>query len=593
MPIIDQSNRHLRIQTPFDEDCILLSLKGNESFCKGFCYQCELLTSNLNLQPDQVLGQSIRIQLYKQLDINAKPCRYLCGIVTCLSSHEIVSYMENTNILQMRRYILQLEPNFALLKQTTHCRVFQQQGQTLTQIIKKLLSPYKIDINIERLNQDPTLTLSIQYYESDYDFICRLLAHAGVYFYFQHTQTGTQLILSDQCSGYINSTRQASLSHQMDGGTIHSFSIQSRLLTLNFSTKTTLLNEPDKQLIAQIQANQPFEKTTYQDLLHYFVRTNTFDNNETGKQYLKAMTAKQEMSTQKMYVEAKDILTLGQIYQLQGTYFANQGITSYVPTHLQLHVIDKKGLINETPETLCFYCQSKVEAITSTLIACTSQIKTDPAPGPQLAYVVNPNGTYDQDQILNYDETGRVTVKFCWEEYPAQQIQANQYDTCLVNTLQTNSGGLYRVGTMVVVGFLNDNIDQPIILGVANHANNLILGEYTDENAEQTILQRYPGSDQAQYNQILLDDKDGSQLVSIQAVGDLNTTSQMEKHNSQQYSQQVAKDFQLQADSEKYQSNGLTRQVDGNYQLTANKIILKGTLTLDGDLQVNGSIEVN
>ena len=92
--------------------------------------------------------------------------------------------------------------------------------------------------------------------------------------------------------------------------------------------------------------------------------------------------------------------------------------------------------------------------------------------GPQTAIVVGPQGqTQPQgaDELYT-DRLGRIKVKFHWQANPFAPQRANSDHSCWVRVMQraaTAGGGhqfIPRIGQEVLVGFLGNDIDRPVVI---------------------------------------------------------------------------------------------------------------------------------
>ena len=92
--------------------------------------------------------------------------------------------------------------------------------------------------------------------------------------------------------------------------------------------------------------------------------------------------------------------------------------------------------------------------------------------GPQTAIVVGPNGNTSPsgaDEIYT-DRMGRVRVKFHWQANPFAPQCANSDHSCWMRVLQRSAGPgmgqqfIPRIGQEVLVGFINNDMDQPFVM---------------------------------------------------------------------------------------------------------------------------------
>ena len=111
----------------------------------------------------------------------------------------IVNHMEQVQIESsgLSTYFLTIVPRLWLLTQRTNHRLFQH--LSIPDIVQKLLAAWKIEHRFEiQGGSYPELELRVQYGESDYDFMRRLLEEAGISFTFaDDAERGSILVLSD------------------------------------------------------------------------------------------------------------------------------------------------------------------------------------------------------------------------------------------------------------------------------------------------------------------------------------------------------------------------------------------------------------
>jgi len=96
------------------------------------------------------------------------------------------------------RYSMTLESYFGLLSRTNDCRIFQ--GVSALDVIKTLLREHAVPFS-ESLNESyRTWEYLVQYRESTFNFISRLMEQEGIYYYFKHEETNHTMVLADPLS---------------------------------------------------------------------------------------------------------------------------------------------------------------------------------------------------------------------------------------------------------------------------------------------------------------------------------------------------------------------------------------------------------
>jgi uncharacterized protein involved in type VI secretion and phage assembly len=94
------------------------------------------------------------------------------------------------------------------LTRTSDCRIFQD--QTVPEIVKKVFEDHGgRQVRVQDLSHLPQVDYCVQYRESDYNFVTRLLEHEGIYWYFEHTDGGHKLVLVDSQSAHDAIARES------------------------------------------------------------------------------------------------------------------------------------------------------------------------------------------------------------------------------------------------------------------------------------------------------------------------------------------------------------------------------------------------
>ena len=180
-----QENRPFEVITSLAPDVLLLyRMTGTEELGRLFTYEVELLSEDHSIVIGDVLGQHMSIRVNLRTD----GIRYFDGIVSRFSyAGQQGSYA---------RYTATLRPWLWFLTRTSDCRVFQ--GDTTIDIMRKLFEDNGFsDSDLTKATAPPARDYCVQYRESDFNFISRLLEEEGIYYYFTHEDGKHNLILAD------------------------------------------------------------------------------------------------------------------------------------------------------------------------------------------------------------------------------------------------------------------------------------------------------------------------------------------------------------------------------------------------------------
>ncbi|HTJ83634.1 MAG TPA: contractile injection system protein, VgrG/Pvc8 family, partial [Polyangiaceae bacterium] len=116
--------------------------------------------------------------------------RVIHGIVT---GYEVIGSLHHETI----RIRARLGARLGLLKLRVHNRIFQD--ETVPAIVDRLLTEWRLPHSFELVGKYTPRTYVTQYHESDYDFLRRILAREGIFFYFRQSPEGDaeEVVFSD------------------------------------------------------------------------------------------------------------------------------------------------------------------------------------------------------------------------------------------------------------------------------------------------------------------------------------------------------------------------------------------------------------
>ena len=205
MPATD-ANRPVQVTTPFGADVLLLSrLAGVDRLSQPFSYELSLLSEDGDLDADEILGQPVAVAY-------ALPSggeRHFHGLVSDFTQ---LSYGERHH-----EYQLTLRPWFWFLTRTADCRVFQD--LTVQEIFEKLakqkgFSDFRFDLKASYRK----LAYCVQYRETAFNFLSRLLEQEGIYYYFEHTAQKHTMVLVDDSATHKDVTGYDKVPYYPPGG---------------------------------------------------------------------------------------------------------------------------------------------------------------------------------------------------------------------------------------------------------------------------------------------------------------------------------------------------------------------------------------
>ncbi len=176
--------RHVHIVSPLKpEELQLQRVRGFEEIGRPSLFDLELLSPDPALKIDDLLGDKATIVL-------ALPDgeRYFNG--------HFAGFGQAGTVGRYTRYHAQLRPFFWLLTRASDSRIFKK--LTVPEIVKKVIGQFGIG-QLEDKLQGTYLAreYTVQYRESYFDFLSRLMEEEGIYYYFRHEKAQHVMVMCD------------------------------------------------------------------------------------------------------------------------------------------------------------------------------------------------------------------------------------------------------------------------------------------------------------------------------------------------------------------------------------------------------------
>lgn len=183
-----QAGRIAAVSSPLGGDALVLRrLRAVEQVSRAFRFELELLSEDGSIKPEQLLGQRMTVRY----ELPAGGTRYFDGLVSqfCWLGGEG----------RYARYQARVDPWLWYLTRSADCRIFQ--NKTVPQIVKQVFADYPMAAFEDRLTAGyRSWDYCVQYRETDYAFVNRLLEQEGIFYFFTHADGKHTLILADRDS---------------------------------------------------------------------------------------------------------------------------------------------------------------------------------------------------------------------------------------------------------------------------------------------------------------------------------------------------------------------------------------------------------
>ena len=517
--LFKQLSRLAKITSPLGPDVLLLKdMGGDEELGRLFNYELQLHSLDNAIDLNQLLGKPMCLSL--QLDGGGE--RHFHGIVARCS--------QNVDQGQFASYQVTLRPWLWLLTRTSDCRIFQ--NLTIPQIIKQVFRDLGFSDFEDALSRPyREWEYCVQYRETSFDFVSRLMEQEGIYYFFRHEQGRHVLVLADAYGAHANVPGYASVPYypkneqQRERDHIYDWHLAQQVQPGSLELNDYDFQRPGARIDVRSAMPRPHTAGDY-PLYDY---PGTYVQSEDGEHY--ARTRIEALQTLHEQVElAGNARGLGSGHLFSLTGFSRQDQNrEYLIVGARYH-IDQESL-----ETSGGVASAQFE---SSLTCIDAQQSYRPLPnthrpivkGPQTALVVGPKG----EEIWT-DQFGRVKVHFYWDRHD----QSNENSSCWIRVSQSWAGKNWgsmqipRIGQEVIVSFLEGDPDRPIITGRVYNAEQTVPYDLP-ENATQSGMKSRSskGGSPANFNEIRMEDKKGAEQLYIHAERNQDIVVEVDESHS-------------------------------------------------------------
>jgi type VI secretion system secreted protein VgrG len=498
--------RLVAISTPLGDDELLLrQAQVHEELGRPFTIDVELLSDDEDISLDDLLGQNVTIRLETEGD-----SRFFNGIVT--------EFFQKENIDRTACYGAIIKPWFWLLTLSENCRVFQE--KTYPEIIKEVFNELGFSDHEDQLSGTYTAQeYVVQYNESDFNFVSRIMEQEGIYYYFNHTNGKHTLVMVDDNSvlpdcGDVPFHDVEEDGYKVDLEGIMKWENYRKLRTGGVSLSDFDFTTPSKAL----EAVTAEPKTASLAALKKFNYPGKYLERAKGTDYTKMLMEKENVNYDEKSCEGNfRTLFAGSNFSLIDHHRDDQNDDYLIAKFTCILKSDEYISSSNGEDSELFTC--KFTAIPATVVYRPQISATKPKmTGPQTALVVGKKG----EEIWT-DKYGRVKVLFHWDRYG----EADEKSSCWIRVSQTWAGKgwgamqIPRIGQEVLVDFLYGDPDQPIIIGSVY--NGSTMPPYTlPANATISGIKTRTSKGGSGFNELRMEDKKGEEQIFIHGEKNLD-----------------------------------------------------------------------
>lgn len=571
----------LAVTSPFGADDLLLdAVEGTEGISEMFKFRLFLRSASTSLSAATVVGKAVTVTI----SVPDATKRYLTGMVS--------RFTQSGYDVDFATYEVELVPMLWLLTLSRDRKIYQ--AKSVKDILAAVLGDFGITFE-DKLTQTYTpLDYCVQYDETAFDFISRLMEQNGIFYFFTHTSSAHTMVLGDASSNFADCAGAAAVRFFPSTGMENPIDTVSRFAYENgIGVKTATVNDYDfvnpSTSLEGTHAGSAGSGTVY----------------EFGAGHLaaSAATAIAKLRVEASQVNAAILRGDSYCYPFQaGSKFTLSG--HFVSTLNAAYVLRR---VHHTARDDMYI--NSFEAFPATApFRPPVQTARPRAVGCETALVVGPSG----EEIWT-DAHGRIKVQFPWDRDGVKDDKSSPFIRVAQSVAGKGFGALFlpRVGQEVVITYLNGDPDRPLVTGCVYNGENTP-PVTLPANQTQTVMRTWSSKQGAAGNELRFEDKKDSEQLYMHAQKDMlveiedalttTITKGAEIHTLTEGDRTVdvqkGKEVhnvkgtrELTATGDETHTNGakFTHKVTGDYALTIDG---KLSITVTGAISIKGSAAV-
>jgi type VI secretion system secreted protein VgrG len=592
--MLTQQGRLIEVTTPLGDDAVLLnSFTGNEGISQPFLFTLDLLVHIEGLSQDEIADRhrSVKSLLGKTVSFsiahlgNDDDARDFNGVVSHLSA-----VGRSKRFLSYRAEVV---PWLWLLTLKSQSRVFQD--KSVVDIIKVVFEDLKksfpeVSYVDETSTAHTVLDYCVQYRESDFNFVSRLMEQEGIFYFFEHTDEHHTLVIADSNSAMKACPGNNQIGY-LDGGIgegegkINQWEEQVEMR----SGKYTYRDYHFQLVGSDLEVSDQIHNTSASPLEFYDYPGDFALRFKNPGERLDQVT---EEGRKLVSIRLDEEVLPGQTFMGQSTcrnliagyQFA---LTKHIWANGEYSVKSVSHSVTQTPSYFSEHGSAQRASYQNHFVCVPAAVRIRPqrsTPKPMITGVQTAVVAVKSGEESWLDKYGRVRVQFHWQRNPdGSTPKPDESSTCWVRVAQQWAGGSWgahfwpRVGQEVVVEFLEGDPDRPIITGSVYNSKNMPPYPLPANYTRSGIITRSSKQGESKnFNELRFEDKMGQEQIFLNAERDMDHRVE---HDLRQF---VGNNHHVSVSASQFESIGgdASRHVTGNHN---EKITKKMSLEVLGE----------
>ncbi len=450
------------------------SFSVHQGMSQLFAIELSVVSTSLDIDFDQVIGMGAHFSLATSR--------------SHMSWSGICREMEQRRVDRdgLATYRLSIVPKLWLLTQRKNYRIFQYLSEL--EIVEQLLGEWGVEHEARvDASAHGKRKFRVQYGESDFAFISRMMEDAGISYYFEASSDGTKLVLDDEPQS--RGVSQDDIPYVDDANTtvqrfVTRVAVRSRLRPgkmtigdLDYRREPT--NQPRASASFGLPQEARLEQFDYEP--GAFLFTTSGDGATPASDDRGAARTDEAQGARKTHNRLLERRNGAKVVSFESSVLElAPGTITRVSNHPH-RALGETLLVTSAELDGTHDGEWRVMVDATQTVSPYRPEPTTPKPevtGIESATVVGPSG-----EEIHTDEWARVRVHFHWD----RESQRNDQSSCWLPTNQPWAGkgfgsiSVPRIGQEVLVSFLGGDPDRPVVIGRV----------YTEENPVPDPLPKY------------------------------------------------------------------------------------------------------
>lgn len=513
MPTFTQENRVLKITTPLGEDELLLTgFTGQEAISRLFHFDLRLVSENRSIKFEDIVGKKATVTIVLPDGTE----RFVNGIISSFAQGGASMLEQGEKPTVFSHYQAALVPWLWMLTRTSDCRIYQE--MTVPEILEKLFKEYGFaDYKNKLQGSFEKREYCVQYRETDFNFVSRLMEEEGICYFFEHEQNKHTLMLVNSPNEFKPCPLQDMINYktvvgeEAEAEVVTDWTMSREIRPGQFTMRDFNFENPSLDLTSNLSGKGDTKYEIYDYPGEYYTK-------DAGERYVGLRV--QEEDTPQVVIHAASTcrgLIPGYRVDLRDHYRRDFN-KAYTLTAV-FHTAELSTNFRSGDEGRAVDYYNTFQCVPHPLPYRPPRTTTVPVVhGTQTAIVVGPSG-----EEIYTDKYGRVKVQFHWD----REGKYNENSSCWIRVSSTWAGkgwgqiSLPRIGQEVIVDFLEGDPDRPIIVGRVYNADSMPPYKLPDEMTKSTV-KTYSSKGGAGFNEIRMEDKKGSEQLFFHAEKDMD-----------------------------------------------------------------------